>query len=190
MQSMPTAKQQWIAYSSPAWKEAYGGRTLQMARTLAEQRCGQVLWVLQPGFEQRNAMACHRELINEVQREAVRLDRTRVLEIVTNEAAYMKDKTHFNRAYLLQLGPAMFQLVDTARQIAHGQCLVCHRNVSVSPSDAEMLPLHWSRTDSTEGIWVPDHTGVQCRIAVERRTRLRKAVHHRPSKGRRHKARS
>jgi hypothetical protein len=191
MQSMPAANQQWIAYGSPAWKEAYGGRTVQMARTLAEQRCGQVLWVLQPGFERRDAMACHRELINEVQREAVRLDRTRVLEIATNEAAYMKDKTHFNRAYLLQLGPAMFQLVDTARQIAHGQCLTCHRNVNVSPPDGEMLPLRWSRTDSGEAIWVPDHTGVQCRIAVERRIRSREAAPHgrskRRLKGRRHK---
>ena len=176
MQSMPAAPQQWIAYGSPAWRDAYAGLTLGLARTLAHQRCGQVLWVLQPGFERRDALACHRELINEVQREAVRLDHTRILEFVTDDAAYLKDRTHFNRAYLLQLGPAMFQLVDTARQLAHGNCLTCHRNLDASPPDAEMLPLRWWRGDLAERLWAPDHTGVQCLKAVERRTRSLKTV--------------
>ena len=48
-----------------------------MAQTLADRRCGQVLWVLQPGFEKREAMACHRELINEVQGSALHQARRR-----------------------------------------------------------------------------------------------------------------
>ena len=57
----------------------------------------------------------------------------------------IEDNTHFNRAYLLQLGPAMFQLVDTARQVAHGGCLSCHRNAPASPAEADMHPLRWWR---------------------------------------------
>ncbi len=177
MQSMPAPQQQWIAYGSPAWRAAYADRTREMARTIAERRCGQIFWVLQPGFEKRDAMACHRELINEVQREALRLDRTRLLETLTTDDAYGKDKIHFSRSYLLQLGPAMFQLVDTARQVAHDHCLACHRNVDVSPPAAAMLPLRWSNPETAEKIWAPERTGVQCRIAVVRKPSPRKAAH-------------
>lgn len=170
MQSIAAGKQQWIAYGSPTWREAYGRRTADMAHTLVEQRCGQVLWVLQPRFERRDAMACHRELINEVQREAVPMHGTRLLEPVTTEAAYAKDNIHFNRDYLLQLGPALYQLVDTARQVAHGNCLGCHRNVKVSPAPADMLPLRWWPGESAQKVWLPEHTGAQCRVAVERRS--------------------
>ena len=128
MQSISVSEKRWIAYGSPQWRDAYAGRTREMALTLTQRRCGLVIWVLQPGFEKRDAMACHRELINEVQREALRVDRTRVLEISTSEAAYGPDKTHFSRAYVLELGPALFHLVDTSRQIVHMGCLRCHRS--------------------------------------------------------------
>ena len=51
MQSIPVAKNQWIAYGSQAWRAAYADRTREMARILTGQRCGQLIWVLQPGFE-------------------------------------------------------------------------------------------------------------------------------------------
>ena len=163
---IPAAPKQWIRYGSPPWKEAYAGRTLAMARALADGRCGQVLWVLQPGFEKRDALACHRELINEVQREMVRLNRTRVLEIVTSESDYGRDRTHLNRACLLQLGPALYHLVDSARQIVHGGCLRCHGNVAVSPPAAEILPLRWPREKTAAPLWAPEHTGIACRVAI------------------------
>jgi hypothetical protein len=180
MQSIPVAKDQWIAYGSLQWKEAYAGRTFELARILTERRCGMVMWVLQPGFEKRDALACHRELINEAQREALDLDRTRVLEIDTSAAAYGPDKTHFSRSYLLQLGPALLQLVDTSRQIIHMRCLACHRNVEGTPVEAEILPLRWWRRELAQQVWAPERKGVQCRIAVEKRAKVRRrrpAVH-------------
>jgi len=132
MQSIRVAGQ-WVAYGSPQWREAYGARTREMAQILVGRRCGEVLWVLQPGFEKRDALACHRELINEVQRDVVRLlVRTGVLEVVTNEGVYGQDKTHFNRAFLLQLGPALFQIVDATRQIVPARCSACHGNWEAS----------------------------------------------------------
>jgi hypothetical protein len=169
MQSIPAGKKQWIAYGSLKWKEAYAARTVEFARTLAGRRCGQVLWVLQPGFEKRDWMACHRELINEVQRDALQLERTHVLEIVTSDAAYGPDQTHFNRDYVLRLGPALFQLVDTSRQIAHMQCLGCHRNVNVSPEAAKIFPLQWWRKETAAAVWAPDRVGTQCQVAVVKR---------------------
>jgi hypothetical protein len=140
-----------------------------------------VIWVLQPGFEKRDAMACHRELINEVQRAALRLDRTRVLEIATSEAAYGRDKTHFSRAYLLELGPALFHLVDTSCQIVHAGCLACHRNVDVLMREPEVFPLRAWRKDLAVPVWAPERIGVECRIAAPRRVAVRKArkAHHR-----------
>ncbi len=190
MQSIPVSKNQWIAYGSPEWRYAYAARTREMALVLTESRCGMVIWVLQPGFEKRDAMACHRELINEVQREALRLDRTRVLELSTSAAAYGPDKTHFNRAYVLQLGPPLFQLVDTSRQILHTGCLSCHRNLEGLTREPDLSPLRPWRRELAVPVWAPERSGVECRIvapkriAVSRAGRARKVAHPRPARWR------
>ena len=174
MQSIPIGPRQWIPYGSPQWRESYAGRAHEMAKTLADRLCGQVLWVLQPGFEKREAMACHRELINEVQGAAVREVRTRMLEFVTSDAAYGPDKTHFNRAYVLELGPSLFHLVDTARQIVHMRCLGCHQNAEVLPRAAEIFPLQWRVGDPAAPLWAPDRVGMQCRVPVVRLAKVRR----------------
>jgi hypothetical protein len=182
MQSIPVAKNQWIAYGSGQWRAAYAARTHKMAQVLTEQRCGLLIWVLQPGFEMQDALACHRELINEVQRETLRLDRTRVLEIATSEAAYGRDKTHFNREYVLQLGIALFRLVDTSHQIIDRGCMACHRQVEGLGWEPAIAPLLARRPELAMPVWVPDRVGVQCRIAVQRRVtfkKLRKVAHSR-----------
>jgi hypothetical protein len=153
-----------------------------MALVLTERRCGQIIWVLQPGFEKQDAMACHRELINELQREALRLGRARVLEISTSETAYGPDRTHFNRAYLLQLGPVLFQLVDTSRQIAHMGCLACHQYIDRLPPEREIFPLRSWRRELAGTVWAPKRVGAQCQIAAPRRVtiwRARQVAHHR-----------
>jgi len=174
MQSIPISKKQWIAYGSPQWRDAYGALTREMAQILTERRCGLLLWVLQPGFEKRDAMACHRELINEVQREALRMDRTRVLEISTSEAAYGPDKTHFNRAYLLQLGPVLFRLADESCHVIHSGCLTCHRYVE-GPRESDIFPLRSWRRESAVKVWAPERVGVQCRVTIPRRVAVRRA---------------
>ena len=182
MQSIPLSKNQWIAYGSPQWRDTYAGLTREMALVLTERRCGLLIWVLQPGFEQRDAMACHRELINEVQRETLRLNRTRVLELSTSEAAYGPDRTHFNRAYLLQLGPVLFPLVDTSCQIIHRGCLACHRTTEGLGHEPDIFPLRPLRRELAVRLWAPERVGVQCRIAAPKRVtvrRVRKALHHR-----------
>jgi hypothetical protein len=182
MQSIPVSPKQWIAYGSPQWRDAYAGRTREMARVLTEHRCGLLIWVLQPGFEKQEAMACHRELINEVQRQALRVERTRVMELSTSETDYGPDKTHFNRAYLLQLGPALFHLVDTSGQILHTGCLSCHRNIEGLTREPEIFPLLPWRTELAMPVWAPERVGVQCRVAVTRRVsigRIRKVVRRR-----------
>jgi len=182
MQSIPVSKKQWIAYGSPQWRNAYAGRTRELALVLTERRCGLLIWVLQPGFEKLDAMACHRELIDEVQRDVLRLDRTRVLELSTSEAAYGSDNTHFNRAYVLQLGPALFHLVDASFQIIHSGCLGCHRNTEGLTREPEIFPLRSSRRELAVPAWAPERVGVQCRIAVPRRATVRRArnfAHHR-----------
>ena len=175
MQSIPISKNQWIAYGSARWRDAYAGLTREMALILTERRCGVLIWVLQPGFEKQDAMACHRELINEVQREVLRLDRTRVLEISTSEAAYGPDKTHFNRAYLLQLGPVLFPLVDSSCQIIHSGCLLCHRNTEGLAQEPEIFPLRPLRRELAVRLWAPERVGVQCRIAAPKRVAVRRA---------------
>jgi len=91
---------------------------------------------LQPGFEQRQVLTCHRDLINHLQREGVRLSGGKPVEMITNDKVYGLDKTHFNRAYVLELGEAVFRLVETSDHIRAQHCLSCHR--SITPQ--EMAP--------------------------------------------------
>lgn len=177
MQSIPVSNKQWIAYGSPEWRDAYAARTREMEQILTEHRCDQLLWVLQPGFEKKDSLACHRELINEVQCQALRLGRTRVLELSTTEAAYGPDRTHFNRAFVLQLGPALFHLVDTTRQIAHRGCLACHRSIEAlvgTTRESEIFPLRSWRKELAVPVWAPERVGVLCRTAAPRRVALRR----------------
>jgi hypothetical protein len=174
MQSIPVSKKEWIAYGSPQWQVAYAARTREMAFVLTEHRCGQVIWVLQPGFEKRDAMACHRELVNEMQRGVLHLERTRVLELSTSEAAYGADKTHFNRAYVLKLGPALFQMVDTSCQMAHKGCLACHGNIERLTRGSEIFPLRSSQTEPAVPVWAPEHVGVECRMTAPKRVVVRR----------------
>lgn len=175
MQSIPVAKNEWIAYGSPQWKSIYAARTREMAQGLTERHCGLLIWVLQPGFEKQDVLACHRELINEVQRAALRMNRTRVLEISTSEAAYGHDRTHFNRAYVLQLGIALFRLLDTSRQIVHAGCLGCHQRAERLRWEPEIPPLRRREQDLEPLVWLPQRVGAQCRIAAPRRASARRA---------------
>ncbi|HEX3748779.1 MAG TPA: hypothetical protein VHW09_32860 [Bryobacteraceae bacterium] len=175
MQSIPSPQKQWIAYGSSPWREAYRDRTRELVKLLLDRRCGQLIWVLQPAFEKRSALACHRELIDEIQREAVGRDRTRILELSTSEADYGPDQTHFNRAYLLQLGPALFQAVDTSRQLVHMGCLACHRNLETLTMPPALLPLRTWRRELSADVWAPQRVGAQCRTPVVRRVVARVA---------------
>jgi hypothetical protein len=170
---MPLSKGHWIAYSSEQWKAAYVGRAREMFRILKDQHCGQVAWVLQPGFEQRELMACHRELINRLQGEAVRLAGGRVLDILTNDKAYGPDRTHFNRTYVLQLGQALFRLVGASGQIIRGQCLSCHNILAPQEiaAAAEILPLRPSQLTRIALAAGPD---LECLIAPARQANPRR----------------
>ena len=181
MQSMPVSKGRWIAYSSEKWKQAYVSRAREMFRILQDQHCGQVAWVLQPGFEQRELMACHRELINRLQGEAVRLAGGRVLDILTNDKAYGPDRTHFNRTYVLQLGQALFRLVGASSQIIRGQCLSCHsiRAPQEIAVEADIFPLRLSQATLIALAAAPE---LECPIAPvpaanPRRVRSTRPVH-------------
>ena len=164
MQSIPVSKKKWIPYGSPQWRNTYVALTREMAQVLIEHRCSELIWVLQPGFEKRDGMACHRELINEIQRQALAtLDRTRVLEVATSETSYGPDQTHFSRAVVLQLGPALYQLIDSTRQIAHAGCLSCHRYVEGIPPESQLFPLRPVGRELAAPLWQPGRVGVQCR---------------------------
>ena len=119
-------------------------------------------------------MACHRELIDEVQRAALGPLHTRLLELATSDADYGADRTHFNRAYLFRLGPALFHTVDTSRQLVHNGCLACHGSIARLVSKPEELPLRKWRPELAASVWAPERVGVACGIAAPRRITMRK----------------
>jgi len=67
MQSTPAAPGKWAPFASEGWKSVYGGRVQAVVETLRAQRCRQLIWVLQPGFEKNPYLARNRQLINDLQ---------------------------------------------------------------------------------------------------------------------------
>jgi hypothetical protein len=178
MQSIPVSKGQWIGYGSEKWKAVYVDRTKEAYRILKGTRCRQVVWVLQPGFELREAMACHRELINRLQGEGVRLSGGKALDIITNDKAYGPDKIHFNRTYVLELGHALFQLVETSDQIRNRQCLSCHRSMTPQEvaRETDIFPLRLVQPALISQAAMV----LKCRIAPANRRTSRKVNRHSP----------
>src|SRR5262249_49307514 len=123
-------------------------------------------------------LVCHRELINQVQRAVARIGGTRVLEVVTHDGIYGRDKTHFNRAFLLELGPPLFQMVDASRQVAPAACAGWHTSIRARPARelSDVFRLRWLRNEPVAQVWKPEHKGAQCQIAVARRAAARGGV--------------
>jgi hypothetical protein len=144
MQGIPAgAPGRWLAFGSARWKEVYSARLRGMMDTLRKQHCRQVVWILQPGFEKRQFMALHKDLINALQSDVVSGTPSAIFTLLTSRADYAGDNTHFNRSFALQLGPAMLRVVALTKQVLERICLSCHQGVAAQKAMAEqdILPL-------------------------------------------------
>src|SRR5713101_420723 len=57
----------YLAFGTDQWKEVYRSRVKDMAGILADRRCKQIIWILQPGFERLQRMAEKHQVINVLQ---------------------------------------------------------------------------------------------------------------------------
>jgi hypothetical protein len=131
IQGIPAGgKNRWLAYGSEPWKSAYRNRVAEVWRILNRGRCKEVLWILQPGFEKRSFLARNRDLINQLQSDALASAGVKLFDLHTTGAAYGRDEIHFNREFDLQLGGAVTRAIVFSRQ-ALADCGVCHGGATV-----------------------------------------------------------
>ena len=116
----------YFAFGTDKWKELYLGRVKGMADILAERRCRQIIWILQPGFERQKHMAEKHLVINVLQSEALQPSGSMVFEVTTSKEDYGADNTHFNRTFILKLGDAIFGLSAASKGLIQNRCFSCH----------------------------------------------------------------
>lgn len=116
----------YFQFGTDKWKDLYRGRVKSMADTLAERRCKQIVWILQPGFERQKGMAEKHEVINVLQSEALAPSGSMVFEVATSKECYGADNTHFNRTFILKLGDAILSVAASSKGLIQNHCFSCH----------------------------------------------------------------
>jgi hypothetical protein len=67
LQSISVGRLKWISVGTQRWQQIYQRRQEQMMATLKTNRCGEVVWLLQPGYEQNKYLTQYHQMINTVQ---------------------------------------------------------------------------------------------------------------------------
>jgi hypothetical protein len=126
LQSILISKLHWAAFGSDKWKSLYADRTAGMFDTLRTSRCKQVAWLLQPGFEKREFMARGQAVVSQVQAGVMASSGGIAFDVVTTKDDYQFDNIHYNRDFMLRMGPALIRLAEASKEIVDGKCLGCH----------------------------------------------------------------
>ena len=127
MQAIPASQAgRWIAYGIDLWKSSYTDRVRKVVRILQNGHCGDVLWILQPGFEKQPYLARNRGLINELQTTALKTAFIPVFATATKGSEYSGDGMHYNHEFALEIGGAVERAILLARQVRQSRCPACH----------------------------------------------------------------
>jgi hypothetical protein len=121
----------------------YAGRAANMLDAMRTNRCKQVAWLLQPGFEKREFMARGQKVVSQVQAGVVSASGGVVFDVVTGPGDYQYDNIHYNRAFMLRMGPALIRLAESSKEILDGKCLSCHNAAAAAQvfSSHDLMPL-------------------------------------------------
>jgi lysophospholipase L1-like esterase len=143
----PGGRKKWIRLGSDDWRRAYSSRVLALVNTLKSRRCGQIVWLLQPPYENKFLSQYH-EMMNAVQLAGLP-DGAAAFEIAANSHDYSPDGVHPNKEFCFRLGRAVATLVVSWRQpLAGSNCVSCHAPPLLVPSRLPDLgPLVFRRAD-------------------------------------------
>jgi hypothetical protein len=149
LQSISVGRLKWIAVGTERWQQIYQQRQEQMMETLKTDRCAEVVWLLQPGYEQNKYLRQYHHMINTVQLTGLQSSKTAAFEITAEPGDYTPDGIHFNGPFALKLGQAVVKVFTAWKQYVQS-CSGCHATTNYSElaprQFAPLLPRTASRT--------------------------------------------
>ena len=125
LQSISVGPRKWTSVGTERWQKLYQQRLEQMMVTLKTDRCGEVVWLLQPGYERNKYLSQYHQMINTVQLTGLQSTHTTAFEITADPADYTQDGIHFNGPFTLKLGQAVVKVFAYWKQYAQS-CSGCH----------------------------------------------------------------
>jgi len=131
LQSISIGPRKWTPVGTEQWQKIYQQRQEQMMATLKTDRCGEVVWLLQPGYEQNRYLRQYHQMINSVQFTGLQSSKTAAFEITADPADYTPDGIHFNGPFALKLGQAVMKVFAYWKQHVQS-CSGCHMTTNYS----------------------------------------------------------
>lgn len=125
LQSIAVGPRKWTSVGTERWQKLYQQRLEQMMVTLKTDRCGEVVWLLQPGYERNKYLSQYHQMINTVQFTGLQSSHTTAFEIIADPADYTPDGIHFNGPFALKLGQAVIKIIAFWKQYEQS-CSACH----------------------------------------------------------------
>src|SRR5580693_1400350 len=96
LQSISVGRLKWTSVGTERWQQIYQQRQEQMMATLKTDRCAEVVWLLQPGYEQNKYLSQYHRMINSVQLTGLQSSKTAAFEITAESGDYTPAGIHFN----------------------------------------------------------------------------------------------
>lgn len=141
LQSISVGPRKWTPVGTERWRQIYLQRQEQMMSTLRMDRCGEVIWLLQPGYENNRYLSRYHRMINGVQLTGVQSSGTVAFEITAEPGDYTRDGIHFNAPFALKLGKAVVKLLTSWKE-QQQTCSGCHMTTNHSDfAPKEVAPL-------------------------------------------------
>lgn len=126
LQNIATEKQKSFAVGTDAWQRVYGERVQALVSTLKTQRCGSVLWFLQPANQTNKYLSHYHGMINQVQFAGAAPTVTAAFEIMASSKDYVSDGVHFNTAFCFKVARAVADMIASWQPFAQASCSSCH----------------------------------------------------------------
>lgn len=130
----PGGRKKWIRMGTEEWRKLYTGRVAALVNTLKSRRCGQIVWLLQPPYQNNKFLSQYHEMMNALQL-AGSSPAAVAFDVAAGEHDYSPDGIHPNKEFCLRLGRAVATLVGSWRQpFAGSNCASCHASPHLVPS--------------------------------------------------------
>jgi hypothetical protein len=134
-------KKKWIAVGTDAWQRVYGERVQALVSTLKTQRCGSVLWFLQPANQTNKYLSHYHGMINQVQFAGASPEVTAAFEIMASSKDYVSDGVHFNKDFCFKVARAVVDMISSWKPFAQANCSSCHPPASLPATAQVPAPL-------------------------------------------------
>ncbi|HEY4363473.1 MAG TPA: hypothetical protein VGN17_21080 [Bryobacteraceae bacterium] len=138
LQSIAIEKRKWIAVGTDAWQRVYGERVQALVSTLKTQRCGSVLWFLQPANQTNKYLSHYHGMINQVQFAGAAPEVTAAFEILASPTDYISDGVHFNKDFCFKVARAVVDMIASWKPFGQASCSTCHSPANSLPATAQV----------------------------------------------------